>query len=837
MIQPKDPIESRRKLHQLLLDQKLYSKSDVEFETQFANPESRAKLHQLMLDKKLYSKSVDDFDAQFFGDLKKKDVTPLDLRFPGQLDWPQPGSNQQQAGSVNISEQPLTTAPPIEPVEDQEFQQPTTPSINIEGFMSSQEIQRHAKNLAALGQSEKEKATLNIQERRAKETIGRFQEEITGKVEPQGTIKDITEDLAQVPPSFNKGVISVASTIPKGVAILAKGLDDLTGVRSEGIEKYSTYQLGQWIEDKAKEVGITAVNEKRAGFMNSTVPMAFGQMMGMMLTGGVGSAEAGLVPQSIARQTVNTLTSPMAMSGALQAAVPEYEAAKAAGKSDAEAFSVFFKNIPGGMTEVIPIANMFSRLNKITGNGLLNALKLGTAQGLEEGSQEAVQQYLTNKIAQGTYDPKRDLKSGLLEGAGAGFIVGFLMPGIMGAMETMTPEDKQDTQAILNEILKKEPEQTVTAPSGDLGVKPKVDEKPKGQVGKVDSKPVPEDIQKESVQVQGEVKKVEEKVKPKESTEKFTVDVAKLQDDGSVKRIREEVEGKPYKKYPSLGLFSHNDPNRTFGGMTVGGYAITEEESGFQVVSGKTIKEAKDKLDELVDQYGGEDAFKKVMEEQIVKRRKNQKAEESPAEAAAEISARKEETFGKGYKVIGVNREGDKIGENKDGVRAVLNPKGIIRNQPVEFIPGLGTVMPVPKGEFLTVSESKSEADKIATDSGFDNASHLINSVKKRTGKEYENVQDIPKEVINRVANERNIEELPPAPTEEDKRKEEVQKLETERDAKIAEVGKPDIKLELVSGDILGGLKVSSKQKRAYKKQHDQIKDSYKRLKQLIECL
>lgn len=777
-------------------------------------------------------------------------------------------------------EEPVVGTIPITSDDDSE--------VRAEKFLADADLKDQlttkAIDLAALTkqptQMEQEIATMN--ERRAKNTIGQFQEEITGKIEPQGTITDITEDLKQVPPSFNKGIISVASTIPKGVGILAKKLDDLTGARSEGIENYSTYQLGQWIEDKAKEIGITAVNDKRAGFMNSTVPMAFGQMMGMMLTGGVGNAQAGLVPQSIARQTVNTLSSPMAISGALQASVPEYEAAKAAGKSDEEAFGVFLKNIPGGMTEVIPIANMFSRLNKITGNGLLNALKLGTAQGLEEGSQEAVQQYLTNKIAQGTYDPKRDLKQGLLEGAGAGFIVGFMMPGVMGAMESMTPDQKNETRAIIDEILKKQPEQTVNAPEGDLGKQPVTNEKPKEQVEPVKPAEVPKVEAQESVPVQGEpevkgekvdessnrqntvafvvndvssvikdakplsflnadgtveeraiddfdiesdVKRIKKAVekgtyskemllttgiaksldiislrqlheqiqkdpsilddiqngivenvkqvatetepvtqnvtpdtveeKPKEAEKKYTVDVAKLQDDGSTKRIREEVEGKPYKKYPTLGLFSHPSVN------TDGYFSISEEESGIQVVQAKTKKEAEQRLDQLVEQYGGEEAFKKTMADQIAKIKKNQKAEESPAQAAAEISARKEEeTFGKGYKVIGVNREGDKIGENKDGVRAILNAKGIIRNQPVEFIPGLGTVMSIPKGEFLTSEESKSQADKIAKDAGFDSPSHLINSVKKRTGQEFENAQDIPKDLIKRVSEIRKIENV-----------------------------------------------------------------------------
>jgi AraC-like DNA-binding protein len=55
--------------------------------------------------------------------------------------------------------------------------------------------------------------------------------------------------------------------------------------------------------------------------------------------------------------------------------------------------------------------------------------------------------------------------------------------------------------------------------------------------------------------------------------------------------------------------------------------------------------------------------------------------------------------------------------------------------------------------EIEALTENKTEADKkkayeIAFDNGFDSPSHLINSVKKRTGQEFENVQDIPKEVI-----------------------------------------------------------------------------------------
>jgi len=889
-------------------------------------------------------------------DVKKKDSgVPYSIAapeqnnpsFPGQVDLSQPISNDVQDGSVesatNIQANPnqLTTSVP-DPSEDERYKQ----------FMAEDAMGNDGMKSPFMSNLQTPPVTLdqNAEKTARKMVIDR---------EDLGFVGEIAADASQIPPSFNKAFIGALTSIPKAVGILAKKMDDLTGVDNGPIENYSTYQLGQWIDKKALEIGLTAIDEKRAGFLNSSVPSAFGSMLGMIMTGGPAAAEAGLVKQSVGREFAKTLTSPMAFSGALQSSVPEYEAAKAAGKSDSEAFSVFLKNIPGGLTEVIPVANMFAKLNKITGNGLVGVIKSaaaqGLSQGLEEASQEAFQQYLTNQIAKGSYDPKRDLTNGVFEGASAGFVVGFLMPGIMSSMQNMSPADKSETKQVIADYLKAQ-EQNIVAPEGDLGVKPKVDEKPKGQVGKVDSKPLPEDIQKESVQVQAqqevkgeevkpkfpkslgqlgysneEVKAMsnEEKgrianaqiekgkeVKPKESTEKFTVDVAKLQDDGSVKRIREEVKGKAYDKYPSLGLFSHPSVN------TEGYYGISEKESGIQVVQAKTKKDAEQRLDDLVTRYGGEEAFKGVMAEQIVKIKKNQKAEETPEEAAAEISARKEDQKIAKQKIENPEIDETEIATREDAAdedtvikqgedvirkaTAVTNEeeaelsldeiertltatekkiKGLrdkydtsdipheypnkvvgkeakkdirkyvgvvskytgweptklhdniapaggdvsftlsIPNSPYEMYAqvkydpdynnGYENYKPVEifyrienpneKGQkkyagpnqLIILDDSnrgwpgsrkfsgaaklspkdlaqifieeakkftgKKEATEIATQEGFDSPSHLINSVKKRTGQEFENVQDIPKEVINRVVNERNLEELPPA--------------------------------------------------------------------------
>lgn len=71
----------------------------------------------------------------------------------------------------------------------------------------------------------------------------------------------------------------------------------------------------------------------------------------------------------------------------------------------------------------------------------------------------------------------------------------------------------------------------------------------------------------------------------------------------------------------------------------------------------------------------------------------------------------KEDAFGQGgkFKVIGVNSEGNKVGEDQHGVRAVLE-KNIISTQPVQMSPtksGIHQAASKPEGEFLTTDEVK----------------------------------------------------------------------------------------------------------------------------------
>lgn len=75
-------------------------------------------------------------------------------------------------------------------------------------------------------------------------------------------------------------------------------------------------------------------------------------------------------------------------------------------------------------------------------------------------------------------------------------------------------------------------------------------------------------------------------------------------------------------------------------------------------------------------------------------------------------------TFGREnkFKTIGTNENGDLVGVDDNGVRGIMNKRGIIVTQPVGVIPGKGISVGAPEGEFLTTEEVAKKKD---TPSGF----------------------------------------------------------------------------------------------------------------------
>lgn len=431
-----------------------------------------------------------------------------------------------------------------------------------------------------------------------------------------GKPMSLMEHLDSFGGHFNKSITQMVSSFPKGGAILRKGLDELIHGDSKPVQAYDMYKLGAWIDKKALEAGITATDPRTQGdFLEETVPSAIGSAMSFIMTGGAGasgkvgqqlltgSVKGGAVGAATKELGEMLMTKGAAASGNLMG-IQEFEAAKAAGSSDEEALQVYFKNYGVGQTEVIPLSRAFDRINKFTGGKIIEVLKASTTGSIEEASQEAIQQWLTNEVARGTYDPGRAPFKDMIQSMGAGAFVGFILPGIGAAMQSMTPQQREQTKQILHDELKAYGEQL-------------------GQQQKEASIPAPE-----------------ETIKPPE---------------GDLKTEQPPVEAKP-------------------------------------VAEAKPEKPA-------------------AVPEEVKPKKEKKTAPKKPEPAKEEDDHTFEDKKGKKYKIIGENADGDIVGEDDKGVRAIATGKegNIIVTQPVGLAPkkegGIEIQVNRPEGEFMTRQE------------------------------------------------------------------------------------------------------------------------------------
>lgn len=266
--------------------------------------------------------------------------------------------------------------------------------------------------------------------------------------------------------AFNRGVGKVASSpfklIEAGGDVLNKVF---TGQESSHPEGETFLQnpagiIGRGIENFFNDVNPRYENVNQT-YQN--VGEGVGQALGIAATAGIGAAPelaqtATQVPTFLqatksALGTVGkqVLSAPGFIGGAMTA-VPEWEAAKQSGASDEEAFGTLLKNYLVGQTEAIPIQNLLTRLNRVTGNQLINTVKTMGMGALEEGTQEAIQTYLTNQIAKTDYDPDRDPLFQVLESAKVGGIVGFLIPGMVSVAKNLPVEKRVKVERKIKEV-------------------------------------------------------------------------------------------------------------------------------------------------------------------------------------------------------------------------------------------------------------------------------------------------------------------------------------------------------------------------------------------------
>jgi len=290
--------------------------------------------------------------------------------------------------------------------------------------------------------------------------------------------------------AFNKPIVDMVSSIPKAGAIVRKAADDVFLGESQPIENYDLYKLGKAIDKGALDIGLTATDPRSAGDVKELLASGLGSATSLMLLGGRGgatetmakSALEGVSLVSATKKTIKELaghmTSPMGLAGANVMGMQEMERALASGANDEQAFGVYLANAGLGSTESVTFARALDRLNKITDGNVMKFLTASTQGGVEESIQEGVQTYLSNKIAQGTYDPNRESWEDMISSMGVGAFVGFILPGIMHFANNLPSDQGKATMAAVNEALKNHPQ-------ADLGnqTTTKDEEKPIEEVG------------------------------------------------------------------------------------------------------------------------------------------------------------------------------------------------------------------------------------------------------------------------------------------------------------------------------------------------------------------
>jgi hypothetical protein len=213
---------------------------------------------------------------------------------------------------------------------------------------------------------------------------------------------------------FVQGTAGAIAGIPESVAIVADKIGQTFPSIDEGksLQELDTHKLGQSIRQGAARLAPIDPNRPKS-FIADTLPQAAGSMAGFLAGGAVG------------RVAKIPAVASTALLGAATSGADAYDEALRSGATDDQAWTTFLVNAGAGTTEAVPLARWLGGINRASGGALIRAVK----EGSEEAAQEILQQFVGNVNARDIagYDPNRQLSEGMVEGGGAGAILGTAM--------------------------------------------------------------------------------------------------------------------------------------------------------------------------------------------------------------------------------------------------------------------------------------------------------------------------------------------------------------------------------------------------------------------------
>ena len=194
-----------------------------------------------------------------------------------------------------------------------------------------------------------------------------------------------------------RGASGGPTSLPKNIAIAAKGLDAAVGVKKP-LGEYATYQAGEKAQEFIKEK--YPLPEKRPLNFGEKLSYGFGQTLGFV-AGGVASRAV----------KASTAVVPLLFG---QSAVDLFEQAEAAGKTDGEKYQAWMLGLGLDASEALPVSRLLDRVNTTTGGTLTQFVKKAALGGIEEAGQEFLQEASQQKVE------TELIGEGIREGEGTG---------------------------------------------------------------------------------------------------------------------------------------------------------------------------------------------------------------------------------------------------------------------------------------------------------------------------------------------------------------------------------------------------------------------------------
>ncbi len=303
-----------------------------------------------------------------------------------------------------------------------------------------------------------------------------------------GVFAGLPEGMAISEGAVYQGVLNVFNQIEagekpdlSGITGWAKGTDlfkkYLTGDRAERDALYAEvegiargaigsdlYGAGQWIREQSRQAFPT--NPEYEDEFQQRLARGGGALAGFIVTGAAGRLIR--IPAVVTTATV----------GAYSNASVLFQDAIANGADWEEAYRAAQLGFGAGMTEGLPIARLFGRIDKGAGGSirrvLIEAAKGGTEEVLQEGFEAITKELILSGVV--TYDPDRQVFEGVGENADVSFTLGALAnfvaatTGIRrrptGPMDAPQQPVAPQREGPGNDLA---PEDTGNAPSGDAG--------------------------------------------------------------------------------------------------------------------------------------------------------------------------------------------------------------------------------------------------------------------------------------------------------------------------------------------------------------------------------